>query len=108
MRSTEEQIHEVLKRADVVKENRSIRRRLLSESALAAVFLALLITVLHFLPRLSGAAPGPAGIQYGSLLLVSPCMGAVLAAAAAAAFVFCIVRLCMGWKYLKKKERKDP
>ncbi len=103
MRGTEEQMQEILKRADKVKETRIIRKHLVLDGVLAAVFLVLLVTVLHFLPKLSDTVTETAGIRYGSLLLTSPYMGVVLAAAAVAAFVFCTVRLCIGWRYLKKK-----
>ncbi len=106
MRSTDEQMKEIIRRAEDVKEKQAIRKRL-SADAIASVSCAvLLVAVCFFLPRLSVIPDNPDMQQYGSLLLATPYMGYVVVGVLAFALGICVTLLCVRWKALKQKDQK--
>lgn len=106
MRSTDEQLREIMKRAEVVKEKRTIRKSL-RMNALSACICAILLTVASFyIPRLN-SAPQENGMHgYGSLLLAAPYIGYVVVGILAFALGVCVTLLCIRLKELKEKERE--
>ena len=106
MRSTDEQLQEILRRAETVKETRSLRKQLRASAMAACVCGVLLILVCLYLPRLSAIQKTPDFQRYGSLLLAAPYMGYVMVGVLAFALGVCITLLCIHWKALKQKEQE--
>lgn len=107
MRSTDEQLREIMKRADVVKEKRTIRKSL-HMRALSVCICAVLLTVVSFyLPQLNSAPQESAMHGYGSLLLAAPYIGYVAVGILAFALGVCVALLCIRLKELREKEREQ-
>ncbi len=105
MRSTDEQLREIMRRAEIVKEKRIIRKRLRASAIASCACVALLIAVCFCLPQLA-VMPDNAGMQqYGSLLLAAPYTGYVVVGVIAFALGVCVTLLCIHWKALKQKEQ---
>ena len=106
MRSTDEQLREIMRRAEIVKEKRILRKRIYAGAIASFACVALLIAVCFYLPRLSVIQAAPGLQQYGSLLLAAPYMGYVVVGVLAFALGICVTLLCVHWKALKQKERE--
>jgi hypothetical protein len=106
MRSTDEQLREIMRRAETVKAKRILRKRIQASAIASCACVALLIAVCFYLPRLSVIQAAPGLQQYGSLLLAAPYMGYVVVGVLAFALGICVTLLCVHWKALKQKERE--
>ena len=106
MRNTDEQLQEGMRRAETVKEKRSIRKRLRASALASCVCVILLIAVSIYLPRLTAISQDTAAGQYGSLLLAAPYTGYVVVGVIAFALGVCVTLLCIHWKALKQKEQE--
>ncbi len=105
MRSTDEQLLEIMKRAEVVKEKRTIRNQIYASLAASGVCVALLVVVAVYLPRLEPLTQKNEMQQYGSLLLAAPYTGYVVVALIAFALGVCVTLLGVHWKRLRQKEQ---
>ena len=108
MRNTDEQLREIMRRADAVKETRSIQKRVLGSALASCVCVILLIAVSIYLPRLTAISQDTAAGQYGSLLLAASYMGYVVVGVLAFALGVCVTLLSIQWRKLKGKERNEP
>ena len=106
MRNTDEQLQEGMRRAETVKEKRSIRKRLRASALASCVCVILLIAVSIYLPRLTAISQDTAAGQYGSLLLAASYTGYVVVGVIAFALGVCVTLLCIHWKALKQKEQE--
>ena len=106
MRSTDEQLQEILNRAEHVRERQVIRRRILADALASGVCVMLLIVVSVQLPQLVSIGQDHAMQRYGSLLLAAPYMGYVVVSVLAFALGICVTLLCAHWRRLKEKERR--
>ena len=106
MRSTDDQLREIMRRAELVKEKRILKKAILTDALSACVCLALLIAVAAYLPNLTPAQTGSVITQYGSLLLAAPYIGYVIVALLAFALGVCVTLLCVHWRKWKERERK--
>ena len=100
MRSTNEQLQEVLKRSDAVRKGRAVRRRVMSTAVGVCICLALLIVVGLRLPTLSAAQADSGAAQYGSLLLTTSNMGYVVVGVLAFLLGIFVALFCL---YVKKR-----
>ena len=107
MRSTDEQLGEILRRAEQVRKTRSLRKRLCADAAAGLVCLVLLVLASAGLPQVMQAAESSKPQQYGSLLLTAPYTGYVLVGVLAFALGICVTLLCVHWKKLNQKEWKQ-
>lgn len=105
MRSTTDQLQEIMKRADVVKEKRVVRKKIQASVLATCLCAALLIAVSIYLPNMPLDASDKMREQYGSLLLGAPYMGYIIVGILAFALGICSTLLCIFWKELKKKEQ---
>lgn len=105
MRSTDEQLQEIMGRAEFVKEKRSMRKRLHASAMASCVCAALLIAACVFLPQLAVMQENAGMQQYGSLLLAAPYTGYVVVGVIAFALGVCVTLLCIHWKALRQKEQ---
>ena len=106
MRNTDEQLQEIMRRAETVKEKRSIRKRLRASALASCVCVILLIAVSIYLPRLTAISQDTAAGQYGSLLLGAHYTGYIVVGVFAFALGVCITLLCLHWKALRQKEQE--
>ena len=106
MRNTDEQLKEILRRAEIVKEKRIIRKRLYASVLASCACVALLIAVCFCLPQLTVMSESPGMQQYGSLLLAAPYTGYIVVGVLAFALGVCVTLLCIHWKALKQKEQE--
>jgi len=106
MRSTEEQLREVMRRADIVKEKEALRRQVLSGSAVCLACLILLAAVSVRLPSLDAVSEGEVTQRYGSLLLTAPHLGYVIVGLLAFALGVCVTLTCVAWRKMKEKDQE--
>lgn len=106
MRNTDEQLQEIMRRAEIVREKRSMRRRLYASTLASCVCAVLLIAVCFCLPQLTVMSESPGMQQYGSLLLAAPYTGYIVVGVLAFALGVCVTLLCIHWKALKQKEQE--
>ncbi|MCR4771646.1 MAG: hypothetical protein K5855_04980 [Oscillospiraceae bacterium] len=95
-----------MRRAEIIKEKRIIRKHFLSSALSSCTCAFLLIAVCCYLPRLSVIHETPNVQNYGSLLLAVPYMGHVTVGLLAFALGVSMTLLCVRWKALKQKERE--
>ena len=105
MRNTDEQLREILRRSETIKEKRIIEKRLRASALASCVSLFFLIAVFAFLPRITETAQSSTAQWYGSLLLTAPYMGYVVVGTLAFLLGVCVTLLCIQWRKLKQKER---
>ncbi len=104
MRSTDQQLQEIMRRAQVVNEKRIIRKYFRVSVLASCVCAVLLIASCINLPKLTVMTEDPGMQQYGSLLLSAPYMGYVIVGVLAFALGVCAALLCIHWNKLKQKE----
>ena len=106
MRSTDDQLREIMRRAELVKEKRNVKKVIMMNAVASGLCVALLITVAVYLPNLSPAQAGQIETRYGSLLLAAPYIGYVIVGLLAFALGVSITLLCIQWKKWKERDRK--
>ena len=78
MRNSEQQLQEVLSRAEKLRAGRTLRKKLCLSAGSCALCLALLIVTAACLPKLSAQTEASASGEFGSLILGTPALGYVL------------------------------
>ena len=106
MRSTDEQLQEIMRRTELIKEKRIIKKAILTDALASCVCLALLIAVAVYLPNLAPALNVNAETQYGSLLIAAPYIGYVIVGFLALALGICVALLCVHWRKWKERKQK--
>lgn len=107
MRSSNDQLQEIMKRAENVKEKRVAQKRFYASAAATGIFAALLAVVFIYLPNLTVvSSEQDVMMQYGSLLLSVPYMGYVVVGFISFILGICVMLLCIFWKEIKLKEQK--
>ena len=106
MRSTDEQLREIIARSRGLKEKRNITKAILADSAAACIAAVLLVAVVLCLPKLKSVQSGQTGSRYGSLLIAAPYIGYVIVGLLAFALGVCVTLLCLHVKKLKERDRK--
>lgn len=106
MRTTEQQLREILSRAEIVKEKRMRKCRLAIDAASAALCLVLLIAASASLPRLPDASAQGTAVQYGSLILGSGALPLVVIGLLAFALGVCVTLLCVHLRAMRERERE--
>lgn len=106
MRSTDEQMKEILRRKEVYQAIKAIRQKMILDAAACGGCAALLIAVIVFLPRLDVMSDQAPIRQYGSMVLKMPSVGYVLIALLAFILGVAVTLLCQHWKQKKQKERE--
>ena len=106
MRSIDEQMNEIRRRKDIYAEAKSLRKKMIAESATGIVCLALMISSAIFLPNLEIVRKDAPILQYGSMIQSLPVIGYVLIAILAFATGVAMTLACIHWKEHKDKERE--
>lgn len=107
MRSSSEQMSEIMRRAEVVKEKRVIRNKMYASAIATSICAVLLTAVAFYLPHLTTESKDQVMQRYGSLLLGASYIGYVIVGILAFALGICATLLCIFWKDLKKKSQKQ-
>jgi len=104
MRNTEEQLHEIMRRAGGLKRKRALKTRMYADIAVfcaCAVMLAGTVTIIPRLGDIEGDAPAA---QYGSLLIAEPYIGYVIVGLLSFALGICLTLAFYHWGKLKQEE----
>ncbi len=75
MRDTEEQLKEILKRAEIVRSRRTVRKQLIIDAAGAVLCLVLMGASISVFPSITHVPEDTSVHQYGSILAGSPYLG---------------------------------
>ena len=105
MRSTDEQLREIMKRADHIQNKRTSQKAIVSYALAACACMALFVVASLYLPGLSAAGNAEGNVHYGSLLLNTSYMGYVVIGVLAFLLGVCVTLLCLHLRRLRKKER---
>ena len=105
MKSTDDQLREIMKRADHVKERKSMKKAVTSYALSACACLVVLVVTAFHLPGLSVDGSSEISGHYGSLLLNTSYLGYVAIGVLAFLFGISLTLLCMQISRLRKKER---
>ncbi len=105
MRNTDEQLREIMKRADKINERKEIHRHILTGALAVCACLLLLIGACISLPNLKISTQEQTIRQYGSLLLETSQIGYVVIGALAFALGICVTILCIRCKELHHGEK---
>ena len=105
MRDRDEQLREILRRSQAVRERQRAASRLRACAAAACACAALLIAACAYLPRITRAQTGGAMTAYGSLLLAAPYVGYIVVGVLAFALGVCAALLGVYWKRLRPRGR---
>lgn len=104
MRSTNEQLQEIMKRSEKVKYKKNLQKRVQASAIATAACLLLMFVAAAYLPHLSAVSDDYVSQRYGSLLLAAPYMGYIVVAFLAMILGVCATLCCIYWKELNKKE----
>jgi len=104
MRTNEEQVQEILKRAGHMRAVHDLRVKIGSWSAASLLCVALLIALVAAAPGLNLQNSSAAEGQYGSLLLAQPYILYVVVGLLSFALGVCVTVLCVQWRKLKREE----
>lgn len=113
MRSSEDYMKMIMKRADVVREDRRAKKQFYVYAVSSAVCLGVLILAAALLPRITDAAATEGSVQrYGSLILSTRYMGYVVIGLIAFGFGILVTLLCSSWRKLNRRnnalKESDP
>lgn len=102
MRNTDEQLREIMNRANYMKERKAAQRAAASYAIASCICILLLVVTSFYLPALS--APGGTGapVHYGSLLLNASYMSYVVIGLIAFLLGICVTLLCLHLRELRK------
>ena len=98
---------EIMKRADGVRETRSMKKQIIGYSIAVAACLVLIIAVSAFLPKINETASANEAQHYGSLILATPYMGYVAIGVLAFGLGICVTLLCNCWRTMNRKNHGD-
>ena len=93
MRTTDEQLEQVLARSEHLRSRTAARRSAVPYALACAACLALIAFVVSTMPQVGGEVAPPAGAAFGSLALGGPTMGFVLVCLLAFALGVCVTLL---------------
>lgn len=106
MRTTDEQIREILKRSGRIAEKRKLRSRVLADAVSLCACAVLMIITAAFIPETADTSAGSIGDHYGSLILSTSYVGyVVIGVVAFLAGVF-VTLFSIHYRRLKTIERE--
>lgn len=103
MRSTNEQLNEIMSRAEKIKEKKVVKKRFYAYAVAVCCCVVLLVAVTVFLPQLTADTQDIIMPQYGSMVLSTSVMGYVVVGFLAMMLGICGTLLCVSWKKLKEQ-----
>ena len=106
MRSIDEQMSRIMKRADSLREGERWKKHMISEAVISSVCLFLLVVTALFIPGLAAAQESSDVVRYGSLILSTPYLGYVVVGVLAFLLGVTSAFLCIHWKRWKSREKE--
>lgn len=104
MHSTDEHLREIMKRSQIIKEKKSLKKMMIVEGISACACLILIIVSVSCLPQITNGDNKASQVHYGSLLLQTSYMGYVVVGVLAFILGIVVTLLSMHWKKMKQKE----
>lgn len=101
MRSSEEQLSEIMKRSEKLVRLSAVRRYLMMDLTASCAVVFLIVFAGCLIPRVSSAAEKNGASNYGGLILSSPYTGYVVIGVLAFVFGVLITLLCLHLKDLR-------
>ena len=105
MKDIDEQMEEVLHRADMIKQEKADRSVRLYKVLAVCAGLAIVITAALLMPVLSGTVSPDDKTVYGSIMLGSPYLAYILIAVLAFVLGMSVAILCM---HIEKGKKAEP
>lgn len=102
MRSTTEQLQEVLRRAEILRKKRAVQKRMIPETISALCCVLLLIAVSCDIPQFRVSPADLSPRNYGSMIHLSPAAVYIVIGILAFALGVCVTLLCQHCKRLKE------
>jgi len=96
MRQIDDQLSEILRRTDIIREKTKLKKQMLTEAAVSVICFAFIALSLFNMPE-PGSAAGDE-TRYGSLILSSQYIGYIVIGALAFIIGVCVTLLCIQWK----------
>ena len=106
MQSTDQQLQKIMKRAELIKNRRRKKRRVLIDGISSFVFAILLIITSVSIPEIKSISAENSSANYGSLILGSPYFAYIMITVLAFVLGVSIALLCIHLKALRAQE--DP
>ncbi|MBQ1395502.1 MAG: hypothetical protein IIY86_04975 [Lachnospiraceae bacterium] len=106
MNNTNEKVREVRRRAGLLLEIKTIRRKLFADIAAGATCTVLIIMAAIVMPTVSDAQ-GNEPLHYGSMILAGGHAGYVIIGALGFALGVFVTLICLRVRDLREKERKS-
>ena len=106
MRSIDEQMNEIRRRKEIYAETKTLRKKMIAESATGIVCLSIMIAAALFLPKLEIIRNDAPILQYGSMIQSLPVIGYILIALLAFVTGVAMTLACIHWKEHKEKEQE--
>ena len=104
MRNTDDQLKDILLRAEKIKQNKKIRLQFISSTAVSVICMALIPVVVALLSGISGVDQQEGIPHYGSLLLITSRAGYVMTGILAFVSGVLMMIAIEKWHELKKGE----
>ena len=105
MRTIEQQLQEILRRAEITREKQALKKSVMMDAASVLICLLLLVGASVSLPRMAEISEPDISRYYGSLILHSTAIGYVVIGVLAFALGICVTLLCLHWRALNQKGR---
>ena len=106
MRSTDDQLREIMKRANFVAEKKASEKAALSYALSSCACIALLVVTSFYLKNLSSTVTSEAQGHYGSLMLSTSYMGYVVIGTLAFLLGVSVTMLSIHLRRMRKKGRE--
>lgn len=106
MRSPNEQLTEIMQRADNIKQKDNLRKHLMNQTFSACACIALIVITCCYLPGITLVTASSLSTQFGSLILNTSYIGYVVIGVLAFILGILVTTLCLTWRTLNQKERE--
>ena len=106
MRSTEDQMKEILRRKDIYTKTKLLKRKIIADISTGLVCLALMAGLAYFLPKINMNQEHAPILRYGSMIQSLPVIGYILVAILAFVMGIAVTMACIHWKERRNKEQE--
>lgn len=103
MRSTNDQLKEIIKRSDTIRDKARLKRYMLTEMMVSIFCVVLIITSVFYMPDDSAAA-GEITSHYGSLILSNKNMGVIVVGLLAFLLGVTVTLLCTHYREYRSRK----
>ncbi len=107
MKNIEDQMSEILRRAEVIKVKKDYQKMMIGFAVSIAACVALLVVVSTLIPDIKGSGYVAEASEYGSLVVSAPYFGFVVIGFLSFTLGVLITLLCLKVRDMKKFEQQD-